>query len=805
MNSVVGSVVVAFDPEGVDLDDLVEVVEGVEDAHGMHEERFPADRPDHPGDIEPLRRNLIAAGADVLGLGVSVFGRILQATPIPTEVASVVSLVEHQPRVRKILENHIGAAATDLGLGVTSAFAQALTQGPLGLVVSLGHRASVAAEVATRRHAWGRREPELAGSRHDVPLGALEFDPRPTPLPQGPVERYADRAGLASIGGFGVSLLVTQNPRRAASVLIAGIPRASSMGREVFAAHLGRELASRDILVLDRAVLRRLDRIDTIVLDATVITTDRLVVAEVESFGEIEIHALRTHAALALEMEQVGGPHQVDGWRLSTLEAVRPMLPRGALSKARLLGRGGAVRAVVHDCDVVGLAVIVPELDPLAESLAASALGGGHHLVVAGERGAVGVQLGTDASIPGGRHLVPGIRALQMEGRSVLLLSGGAEHQALRASDCGIGITGSAPHPPWGAHLLTSHGLEDAWFVIEATRTARDVSRRSALLAVAGSTVGGAWALMGPSMGSGRRAALPVNTAALVAEASGMASAVTLGRRRAPALVAEVSWHSMDGDAVLRALNSSPEGLDDVEAGARRPPVPVVAPFPMRVAGAVVSELANPLTPVLAIGAGVAGVVGSTSDALLVGGTVLANGIVSGVQRVRTELSIKRLYQASESLVTARRDGHSVELRSAELVPGDVVELEAGDVVPADCRILEALDCEVDESVLTGESLPTRKHTKSTPGAELAERACMLSEGTTLVAGSALAVVVAVGAATEVGRALAGAQDPPPSGVEARLAAFTRVVLPITFASGAAVTGIGLLRGRSLREVVGTG
>src|SRR3712207_9156298 len=77
---------------------------------------------------------------------------------------------------------------------------------------------------------------------------------------------------------------------------------------------------------------------------------------------------------------------------------------------------------------------------------------------------------------------------------------------------------------------------------------------------------------------------------------------------------------------------------------------------------------------------------------------------------------------------------------------------EAGDVVAADARLLEATDLEVDESSLTGESLAVGKSVAATPGAELADRTCMLHDGTTVVAGTGRAVVVAVGDATQAGQ-----------------------------------------------------
>jgi cation-transporting P-type ATPase I len=133
------------------------------------------------------------------------------------------------------------------------------------------------------------------------------------------------------------------------------------------------------------------------------------------------------------------------------------------------------------------------------------------------------------------------------------------------------------------------------------------------------------------------------------------------------------------------------------------------------------------------------------------------------------------------------------------------VELSPGDVVPADCRIVTCDSLEVDESVLTGESLPVGKDPAAIRGATVSDRASVLYDGTTVVNGTALAVVTATGDDSEVGRSLADAPAPPPSGVEARLRSITAVTLPVTLLSGAGVTGMSLLRGRSPRVAVRSG
>jgi cation-transporting ATPase I len=311
--------------------------------------------------------------------------------------------------------------------------------------------------------------------------------------------------------------------------------------------------------------------------------------------------------------------------------------------------------------------------------------------------------------------------------------------------------------------------------------------------------------MFGPAATAGRRAALPVNVAALLAQGQGLLSAAELGRRAIPTPASRTPWHTMETDAVLAALSTTAHGLGALEVRRRQEHRAARPPRVLQMAQAIGAELANPLTPVMAVGAGLAAAVGSTTDAALVAGVTGANALVGGVQRMRAEVSIERLLQVGEMVVQVRRDGLVVTVEREHLVRGDVIELFAGDVVPADCRILEADSCELDESALTGESLPVEKTSTPVLGASVADRSCMLYEGTTIANGSALVVVVALGRETEVGQSLADAPSPPASGVEARLSSLTRVMVPAVVASGAAVTGLSLLRARSMRRAVTSG
>jgi cation-transporting ATPase I len=156
-------------------------------------------------------------------------------------------------------------------------------------------------------------------------------------------------------------------------------------------------------------------------------------------------------------------------------------------------------------------------------------------------------------------------------------------------------------------------------------------------------------------------------------------------------------------------------------------------------------------------------------------------------------------------LDAARRATRTVTVSTKSLRPGDVIDLAAPEVVPADARVLVADDLEVDESLLTGESLPVDKQVDPVAVND-PERASMLFEGSTIVAGRARAIVVATGVNTAAHRAISAvANVETAAGVQARLRELTSKVLPLTLTGGAAVTALALLRRASLRQAVADG
>jgi hypothetical protein len=250
VNAVLGRVIVAFDDRRLGVDDLVEVIEGVEEAYGIASERFPHDRPEHPADTEAMHRQIYAIGADLAGLGLGLDGRVIRTNPLLAEAASLVSLVDATPALRRQLESRLGHAAADLGLAVGNAIAQGLALGPLGLLVDIAHRGLRFDETRARQNVWGRREPELQEQREGAPPRALSAARRPVPLPPGPVESYADRAAQAALAGAAAAGVVTRDVRTMVAATVTATPKAAQLGREGFAAQLGRDLAHSGVLAM---------------------------------------------------------------------------------------------------------------------------------------------------------------------------------------------------------------------------------------------------------------------------------------------------------------------------------------------------------------------------------------------------------------------------------------------------------------------------------------------------------------------------------------------------------------------------
>lgn len=156
---------------------------------------------------------------------------------------------------------------------------------------------------------------------------------------------------------------------------------------------------------------------------------------------------------------------------------------------------------------------------------------------------------------------------------------------------------------------------------------------------------------------------------------------------------------------------------------------------------------------VLIVAAIIAAFSGEVTDCIIILAVVILNAVFGVFQEAKAEDAINALKEMSTPNAHVKRDGQFVTIKSDELVPGDIVLLEAGDVVPADIRLIEAASLKIEESALTGESVPVEKEvvTLTDPETSLGDRVNMAYMNSNVTYGRGVGVVVATGMQTEVG------------------------------------------------------
>ena len=263
------------------------------------------------------------------------------------------------------------------------------------------------------------------------------------------------------------------------------------------------------------------------------------------------------------------------------------------------------------------------------------------------------------------------------------------------------------------------------------------------------------------------------------------------------------TWHVLTEDSVLAALGSSRgHGLSDAaaqEALRRHGPNTLPRPEP-RSAWAILLGQFQSLPVMLLLGSAALSVVtGGLADAAAILGVVLINAGIGYVTEGQTERTIRSLTETRQRPALVLREGRVQEIDSETLVPGDILLLMPGTRVAADVRLLEARNLGIDESALTGESLPVAKCVAPLAVAEesLGDRFNMAYMGTVVTGGSGLGVVVATGRRTEIGaiQALVSDTRPPATPMQRQLGRLGTQLVWLSAATCGVVFVVGLLRG----------
>jgi len=273
------------------------------------------------------------------------------------------------------------------------------------------------------------------------------------------------------------------------------------------------------------------------------------------------------------------------------------------------------------------------------------------------------------------------------------------------------------------------------------------------------------------------------------------------------------NWHTLDGDAVLGAFGVRPGlGLDARTVADRQrtfgknrlPEPPPVAAWRL-----FASQFQDVLVLVLLGATALSALLGEVGDAVTIFAIVIMNAVLGYLQESRAERALAALKALSAPLARVVRDGRLRRLAAEELVPGDVVDVEAGDRLPADIRLLAATALEVEESALTGESVPVSKHCAPLQDVHLgpADQRNMAFMGTVVTRGRATGVVVATGLDSQMGRiasllAEAKSEETP---LERRLAGLSKILVTAVLGVCVAVVVAAVLRGEPLYRMFLTG
>lgn len=218
-----------------------------------------------------------------------------------------------------------------------------------------------------------------------------------------------------------------------------------------------------------------------------------------------------------------------------------------------------------------------------------------------------------------------------------------------------------------------------------------------------------------------------------------------------------VNYWSRSVDELLQALDSNRHGLDSTAAQQRIQQYGhntlVANHGATRVVQLFLERFRSPLVLILIFAAVVALLMHDWLDALIVLGIVFITAVLSFIQEYRATQAVEQLRKRVTVKTTVLRDGQGLTIPTEEVVPGDIVLLTAGSLIPGDGVLLEAKDFYVNQALLTGETYPVEKQPGTSPdGAGLVERTNCIFMGTSVRSGTATAVIVHTGKATQFGQ-----------------------------------------------------
>ncbi len=262
-----------------------------------------------------------------------------------------------------------------------------------------------------------------------------------------------------------------------------------------------------------------------------------------------------------------------------------------------------------------------------------------------------------------------------------------------------------------------------------------------------------------------------------------------------------MNFYNRSASEILEKFNTSLDGLSSIESQQRldkygqnelqeKKKIPAWMLF--------LHQFRDFMIIVLLAAAVLSGIMGDITDTIIILIIVVLNAVIGFVQEYRSEKAMEALKKMTVTQTQVLRDGQSTVISSTMIVPGDVIMLEAGNVVPADIRLMEAHSLRVDESSLTGESVPVDKNSASLNDSDLSlgDQTNMAFKGTLVTNGRSKGVVIATGMQTEIGK-IAGLlqEEKAMTPLQARMAQFGKKLTYIVLLICVILFITGLIRG----------
>jgi P-type Ca2+ transporter type 2C len=279
-----------------------------------------------------------------------------------------------------------------------------------------------------------------------------------------------------------------------------------------------------------------------------------------------------------------------------------------------------------------------------------------------------------------------------------------------------------------------------------------------------------------------------------------------------PAEMESRPWHLIESDRIIVSLQTSDSsGLSDEAAGQqlrRYGPNLLPESVPRSGFSMLIDQFKSMPNLLLGVAAGLSIATGGVSDAVIILGVVTINAVIGYVTESQAEKTIQSLKGMVRPNASVIRNGRPREIKAESIVVGDLLVLKPGSYIAADARVIETHQLYVDESALTGESVPVLKTAAVLieENLPIGDRLNMVYMGTLVTGGQALAVVVATGRHTEMGRIqiLLGEAEPPETPMERQLVQMSNRLVLISMTVCGLVFAVGLLRGQGLVHMLKT-